>query len=671
MSISGKHLITFAVISDTHVNQKEDFSSSSYASNALANARMRHVVAELNQLDLEFVVHLGDMVNPVPEMPSYAHAARQFKSIASDLHSPLYLVPGNHDMGDKQVSWMPAGMVNNENLALYESHFGDHFYSFITNGLHMVVINAQIINSSLAAEETQKKWLESELLENPDKRTFIYIHYPPYVSNADENGSYENIDEPGRSWLLNLIKEHSPEALFCGHVHNFWYNLHGDTEFYHQPSIAFVRHDYSELLHIAPADEFGRNDVSKLGYSIVRVYENGHVVKNIRSNGRTLELGGKLLTPKKHISPPHPKQSTITSVGLDMRHPWAEELQISPSGCIDEFERKVIRNDYPVLALWEMGLRLMRVPIQDLTDDKVRRRMEIMKGAGHLFQVYSYNIPSPDACRILKEHSILVERLEIIINWENAKNLINEIAELTHGTALKVYLSRVNRKDTTKFTERYYHMISHGFVFEEADELAAFFNEHDTNKVIAGVIFNVEREQNPAQAALIAGQIGKRLNRIACLYVKTTSGNSAEVLMDDAANINRITETAISGIAVEGVEVILDTFDDIDRGYFVRTGLVDRRFNPRIGSRVIGNIFGLMNKGNWALQDETQEKDGARFLSLSSNSGKSIVVLPPPEGLPATRLVGQHCWQVVNLETGTIDDCLPEILSVPTLINLH
>ena len=61
---------------------------------------------------------------------------------------------------------MPTGTVNEEYLALYASHFGDHFYAFDTDELHMVVLNAPIINSNLDAEETQKKWLDKNLAEN-------------------------------------------------------------------------------------------------------------------------------------------------------------------------------------------------------------------------------------------------------------------------------------------------------------------------------------------------------------------------------------------------------------------------------------------------------------------------------------------------------------------------
>ena len=147
----GKHLFTFAVIADTHMNQSEEYSSSPYPCNALANARTRQVIAELNQHEPEFVVHLGDLVNPVPELPTYDDAANHFKSLMADLNAPLYLVPGNHDVGDKPVSWMPAGRVNDEYLALYESHFGPHYFSFDFRDLHFVIVNAQLFNSDLEA----------------------------------------------------------------------------------------------------------------------------------------------------------------------------------------------------------------------------------------------------------------------------------------------------------------------------------------------------------------------------------------------------------------------------------------------------------------------------------------------------------------------------------------
>ena len=672
MPIQGKHLFTFVVIADTHMNQKEDYSSSPYPCNALANARTRRVIAELNHIQPEFVVHLGDIINPVPELPTYQDAAGHFKTLVADLHAPLHLVSGNHDVGDKPVSWMPAGTVNDEYLALYEQHFGAHYYSFDTNDLHMVVINAQIINSGLEAEAEQRLWLEKDLAENAAKRTFICIHYPPYVSNPDENGTYDNIDEPGRSWLMDLIKTHKPEGMFCGHVHNFWYDVLGETEMYILPSTAFVRQDYSEMYRIEPGDQYGRNDEPKLGYFIVRVHEHGHVVENVRTYGRTLEPGSQLPAPPARVQVPQSKESHIVDVGLDMRHAWAEELVVAPSGGVDEFERKLARNDYPVLAMWEIGMRRMRVPLQDLLDAKTRRRMQIMQGAGHLFQVHSYGIPSQDACQLLADHADLVYRLEIVINWEKAAERIAEIAALKKQTGLPIYLSRVNRKHTAKHTGgRYNHLISHGFVLEEADELAAFFEAHEQAAAIDGVMFNVMRDQHPATAAVIAAEVAARLGRTACLFIKSTSGSPWEAFEDEAANVNRFAETVVVGVGVEGVETYLDTFDDIDRSYFARTGLVDRRFNPKLGSHVVGNLFGLLNAGVWTLQGDAVEAAGARVLMLMSDAGELALVLPPEDGVTAeAALGGRTASAAIDLSSGEITDDIPAAITAPTALRL-
>ena len=50
----GSRLFTFAVITDTHLNQGEDDCNSPFEVNRLANARMRYVVRDLNSRDLAF-----------------------------------------------------------------------------------------------------------------------------------------------------------------------------------------------------------------------------------------------------------------------------------------------------------------------------------------------------------------------------------------------------------------------------------------------------------------------------------------------------------------------------------------------------------------------------------------------------------------------------------------
>jgi len=385
----GEKLFTFVVYTDSHVNQSEHESMSPHEVNKLANGRHRHVLNEINCIGPDFVIHLGDLVHPVPVMEIYAVAAERFHEQVSKLDCPLHLIPGNHDVGDKPIKWGPAEVVSEKSLALWEKHFGPHFHSFDHGVCKFVLLNAQIINSGLAAESEQKEWLEKELSEGKNKRIFVCIHYPPFVLSPDELEYYDNIAEPGRAWLLDLFERHKVEAMFSGHVHNFWYHRHGPTQLYVLPSITFVRHDYSEMYRIPAGTEAGRNDAAKLGYYIIDVHECGHVCHPIRTHGQTLAPDAPTPDAPRTLQPVHPLQNAHTALGVDLRQPWAEIVAIHPSGGLDEFARKIVRNDYPLFALWEMSMRRLRVPLQDLTDPQVRLRELNYARRGGLFERFA------------------------------------------------------------------------------------------------------------------------------------------------------------------------------------------------------------------------------------------------------------------------------------------
>ncbi len=630
----GKKLFEVALISDTHVNEREDFSASPYPVNAEANARARHVFSQIAQSDAAFAVHMGDMINPVPELPSYPVAAEKFSQIATALSIPLYLVPGNHDIGDKPVDWGPAGMVDAISIDIYERHFGKHFYSLDHSGVHFVVLNASLINSGDPAEAMQQEWLESDLKAHEGQRTFFFIHYPIYVSDPAEPPSYDNIDEPGRGWLLDLIGTFKPEALFCAHVHNFWYDVYGETEIYVMPSTCFVRHDYSEMYRIDGGDQFGRNDNAKLGYVSLEIYETGHVAHYHRSYGRCLAEGAleePIVYPRTHV-----KLGAFPRVSVDMRHGWAEEMVVAPSGALDEFRRKTARNDYPVLALWEMGLSGMRVPIQDLLDPKVRRRMHLMHDVGHRFQVYQYEIPNGETTRIIAENAHLIDRLELVIRWDKWTALMPRITVLKEATGVRLLLSRVNRKDPAKLAGgKYNHLISHGFSLDEIEELMVF--AAGDGAILDGFIFSIPREVEPKPSVAALEAFAMKTGKLPVLYVKSTGGSPWADFRDDAANGLRIAQTVMAAAAATRTHVVLDTFADADRGYFVRNGLIDRRFNPRSTGRLLTALAPYLAHGIWSF-----DADG-----LTNEAGDHVAVIATFKDAPSNGELG--IWQ--NLET--------------------
>ncbi len=628
----GETLFKVAIVSDTHVNEKEDFSASPYPANAEANPRARYVFSQVNQIDPALTIHLGDMVNPVPELESYGPAADNFHAIAADLKAPIHLVPGNHDIGDKPVKWMPAGMVNAEFIALYRKHFGKDYYAVTHEDCHFIVVNAPLMNSGDPAEAEQATWLEHYLSDHAGERMFVFSHYPPYISDPAEPGSYDNIEEPARSWFLGLIRTHKPEALFSAHVHNFWYDRIGETEYYITPSTCFVRHDYSEMYRIDGGDQKGRNDAAKLGFLTLEVRENGHVAHYHRSYGATLPEGAAAAPPV--VPRPHVKTGGLAGVFVDMRHAWAEELAVAPSGAVDEFRRKRARNDYPIMALWEMGLQGLRVPVQDLCDPRIRRRMELMTRLGHRFQVYLYGMPDTAERAALTEHAALVDRLELVLNWEEIDALASEIKALKAASDLRIILSRVNRKDGAKHTgSRFNHLISHGFTLAERDELQALMTAQPG--LVDGAQFSIPRSASPWQTARQLADFAESSGAVPVLYVKSTEASPAEPFEDEVANAQRFAEAAMAGIGF-GLDVVLDTMDDADRGYFTRTGLVDRRFNPRLAGELLSALALETSLGEWSAapgDEAILERDGQTLRVVPASKAGQRGWICPRSGL--------------------------------------
>ena len=144
----------------------------------------------------------------------------------------------------------------------------------------------------------------------------------------DERSTYDNIDQPGRAWLLDLLRKHGVEAMFAGHVHNFWYDVYAETKMYLLPSTAFLRHDYSEFYRVHPGNKFGRGDVAKFGYCVVDVHERGHVMRLVRTGGRT-QAPGVAYAPRRVPPAANVKTAPFTGVGVELRHPWAEVLEVT------------------------------------------------------------------------------------------------------------------------------------------------------------------------------------------------------------------------------------------------------------------------------------------------------------------------------------------------------
>jgi hypothetical protein len=217
----------------------------------------------------------------------------------------------------------------------------------------------------------------------------------------------------------------------------------------------------------------------------------------------------------------------------------------------------------------------------------------------------------------------------MVINWEDAVEACAVIRKFKDDTGSAVCLSRVNRKDSAKFGgNRYNHLISHGFSLAEIDEIKDFLAVHDPDRSVSAILVAVPRETCPWHATALAEAAAESLERRICLYIKSSGASPAEAFVDDKANAARFLAAALAGLSARATTVVLDTFTDADRGYFVRTGLVDRRYNPRLAARLMRSLIAAAAAGPWRRSD-----DLARIAIVNAD-GQEIRLKLSDKGMP-------------------------------------
>jgi 3',5'-cyclic AMP phosphodiesterase CpdA len=664
--VTGKRLFTFAVIADTHITEAEAMAISGFDIDTikLGAARSRYVVGRLNSLQPDFVVHLGDIVHPEPCTPAYEDSADRFHGLYEALDCPLYLVAGNHDIGEKAFPGQPRdeqevqATVSDDKIAAYENRFQAQYYSFEHQGCLFVTINGMLVNSGLAYEESQRHWLEALLGESQGRRIFMFSHYPPYLSRADETQHYDATDEPGRSWLLGLFERYAIEAYYAGHVHNFFFNRHGTTNCYVLPSPSFLRHDYHELFRVEPGMKQGRHDSAKLGYAAVDVHDQGHLNHAVRTYGRGLEVEESASASIDPLPQIHALQPNRHGVGLYLRQPWCDSADIPTPWGLDAFRRKRIRNDYPLMALWEMGVRDLRVPLDDLADPETGARMTDLAALGHRFTAYSYGLPKGAAAEALKMKGDILAAWEVIAPITSAIDLLAPIGALK-GSA-PIYFN-AHRALVEAFSS------SHGLQSDAHDAIDALLALDGAREVIDGLVFGVAWQEATAPVIAAALHSAESVGVKAAVHVQFAHRKPLGQNETEHHNANRIAEAVVCALANNRMTVFLDNFTGIDRGYFFSGGLVDRLYNPLAGARIVLHLHAALAEG--CDLGDLGENDHGRWVSLGRPRG--VLLLPASDCAPADLLPGappRDAGRWIDLASGGAP---PARLTGPTLVLMN
>ena len=171
-------------------------------------------IRQINELKPDFVVITGDFVNNSKNIKQI----EEFKRITSYLDEsiPLYLSPGNHDLGQNPTK---------ESFEFYFSNYGkgNDRFSFEYENSHFIGLNSVIIKSGTNNKEEKKqyRWLKRELKKAKSSNVIIlFTHYPFFTKDFEENESFSNQSKKDRLKYFTLFKEYGVDAVYAGHLHN-------------------------------------------------------------------------------------------------------------------------------------------------------------------------------------------------------------------------------------------------------------------------------------------------------------------------------------------------------------------------------------------------------------------------------------------------------------------
>lgn len=224
----------FAQISDTHLPEHTfSINGSINTADTSGMADFDAVIADLNLIHPEFIIHTGDLVNE-GELEEYLGMYEMSRALTmiNRLQDPMFVVSGNHDIGGWKPTLPPDGTSRKD----WWRHFGWPFlasppsadtshsqnYSFDYGLLHCIGLEAYINNGQYDSYLTsiygaqsftqeQMNWLAQNLASVPvGHAKLLYYHYDFGGTNGTggPNAAFSQIN-PSALGLTGAIWGHN------------------------------------------------------------------------------------------------------------------------------------------------------------------------------------------------------------------------------------------------------------------------------------------------------------------------------------------------------------------------------------------------------------------------------------------------------------------------------
>ncbi len=180
-------------------------------------AVLRRAVREINLLQPDVVLHIGDLV------PGYKRDMRKWeediaavKAILADIEAPFYPLPGNHD-----VITGTGDPTDRRGEDLYRKHFGPLYYSFDCGFAHFVMLDTEEqLQSQPRFSDRQIAWLKDDLARTDARSIFIFMHKPAWEMATYPDSRWDEVER--------ILRRHPVRAVMAGHFHHYYKSVERD-----------------------------------------------------------------------------------------------------------------------------------------------------------------------------------------------------------------------------------------------------------------------------------------------------------------------------------------------------------------------------------------------------------------------------------------------------------
>jgi 3',5'-cyclic AMP phosphodiesterase CpdA len=215
----------FGIVSDLHIALPETISTNPKRFHLveISIPALECALERLSQLDLDFLLIPGDLTQD-GEIVNHLWLKRRL----AQLPFPVYVVPGNHDLIQREGTEQIIGVAD---FPHYYHQFGYrdrdrcYYQQEILPGVQLIGLNSQQFDREGKQQgyidEEQLNWLEAVLARSRDDLNLVMVHH-----NVIEHIPDQSVHSLGRRYMIDnaaqlrsILHRYGVKLIFTGHLH--------------------------------------------------------------------------------------------------------------------------------------------------------------------------------------------------------------------------------------------------------------------------------------------------------------------------------------------------------------------------------------------------------------------------------------------------------------------